>query len=162
MNRLYIRFMKMICAKSVAAVACAIALAGLVSACSSSETTTSESVSSEIATVEQGASTSAVPADVAQAFFVAYCNKQQGTLNEATGECTTADGSTSKIDVTMTDPASAAMVVGFAYEDANQVDIPGCPTAAEFKAAMSGDMPPVITLDCQIAAIEAMTAALSA
>ena len=154
--------MRILTKKSTAAVAGLIATVGMLSACSSSDTSTSESVSSEIATVEQGASTSAVPADVAQAFFVAYCNKQQGTLNEATGECTTADGSTSKIDVTMTDPASAAIVVGLAYEDPNQVDIPGCPTAAEFKAAASGDTPPSITLDCQIAAIEAMTVALSA
>ena len=154
--------MRILTKKSTAAVAGLIATVGMLSACSSSDTTTSESVSSEIATVEQGASTNAVPADIAQAFFVAYCNKQQGTLNEATGECTTADGSTSKIDVTMTAPASAAIVVGLAYEDANQVDIPGCPTAAEFKAAASGDTPPSITLDCQIAAIEAMTAALSA
>ncbi|CAB4917094.1 unannotated protein [freshwater metagenome] len=154
--------MRILTKKSTAAVAGLIATVGMLSACSSSDTSTSESVSSEIATVEQGASTSAVPADVAQAFFVAYCNKQQGTLNEATGECTTADGSTSKIDVTQTNPESAAIVVGLAYEDANQVDIPGCPTAAEFKAAASGDTPPSITLDCQIAAIEAMTAALSA
>ncbi len=153
--------MKMISAKSIAAVACAIALSGLVSACSSSDTTTSESVSSEITTVEQNGTDAGIPADVAQAFFVAYCNKQQGTLNEATGDCTTADGSTSKIDVTQTDPSSAAIVVSLAYEDSTQADIAGCPTAAEFKAAASGDTPPAITLDCQIAAIQAMTAALT-
>ena len=156
--------MKMISAKSVAAIACAIALSGLVSACSSSDSTTSTAVSdmSTPSTDTSGAATGSIPTEVSQAYFVAYCNKQQGTLNEATGECTTADGSTSKIDVTQTDPSSAAIVVSLAYEDSTQADIAGCPPAAEFKAAASGDTPPAITLDCQIAAIEAMTAALSA
>jgi hypothetical protein len=153
--------MRIITKKSTAAVAGLIATVGMLSACSSSDTTTSGSVSSEIATVEQNGTDAGIPADVAQAFFVAYCAKNKGTLNEATGECTSPDGSTSKIDVTQTDPASAAIVVSLAYEDSTQADIAGCPTAAEFKAAASAATPPAVTLDCQIAAIQAMTASLT-
>jgi len=153
--------MRILTRKSTAAIAGLIATVGMLSACSSSDTTTSESVSSEIATVEQNGTNPGIPADVAQAFFVAYCAKDNGTLNEATGECTSPDGSTAKIDVTQTDPTSAAIVVSLAYENPTQADIVGCPTAAEFKAAASGDTPPAITLDCQIAAIQAMTASLS-
>jgi hypothetical protein len=153
--------MRILTKKSTAAIAGLIATVGMLSACSSSETTTSESVSSEIAAVEQGVSTAVVPADVAQAFYVAFCEDSKGTLNEATGECTTPDGATTKIDVTATDPVSAAMILTLAYENTGEAAIPGCLTAAELSAATSGDTPPVVTIDCQIAAIEAMTASMS-
>ena len=107
-----------------------------------------------------GASGGVVPADVAKAFFVAFCAKNKGTLDPATDQCKTSDGSTTKIDVTKTDPTSAAMVLAFAYQAPGAKDIAGCPTIAELKSATSSN-PPSVTLDCQIAAIKDMTAALS-
>ncbi len=107
-----------------------------------------------------GASGGVVPADVAKAFFVAFCAKNKGTLDPATDQCKTSDGSTTKIDVTKTDPTSAAMVLAFAYQEPGAKDIAGCPTIAELKSATSSN-PPSVTLDCQIAAIKDMTATLS-
>gem|GEM_PF-5228982 len=173
--------------KYVAAIACTVALAGALSACSSSSSSSTPSTAASApasaaasaaasapaasgaasamasaagSAAAAGASSGVVPADVAKAFFVAFCAKNKGTLDPATDQCKTSDGSTTKIDVTKTDPTSAAMVLAFAYQAPGAKDIAGCPTIAELKSATSSN-PPSVTLDCQIAAIKDMTAALS-
>jgi len=152
--------MKIISKNAVVAVACAIVLSGFLSACSSSSdsaTSAIESVASDVA------ASGVVPEEISQAFYVAYCNKMPGTLNEATGECATPDGATTKIDVAYVDNTSSAMLISMAYEDPGVADIAGCPTRAEMKAAASASdeaQIPTITFDCHVAVVEAMTAAI--
>ena len=151
---------KIISKNAVAAIACAIALSGFVSACYSS----SDSATSAIETVESDVAVSGtVPEEISSAFYVAYCDKAGGTLNEATGECATPDGATTKIDVAYVDNTSSAMLISMAYEDPGVADIAGCPTRAEMNAAASASdeaQIPTITFDCHVAVVEAMTAAL--
>lgn len=142
--------------KSTLSFACAIALTGILSACSSSSSSTDSSSTATTTTESAGV----IPADIANNFFIAYCDKNQGTLDPTTNDCKTSDGSTSKIDVTMTDPTSAAMVLQFAYSNPDQKDIAGCPTAAEINDE-SASTPPAVSLDCQIEAIKEMTVSLS-
>ena len=145
---------------AVAAVACAIVLSGFLSACSSSSdsaTSAIESVASDVA------ASGVVPEEISQAFDVAYCDKADGTLNEATGECATPDGALTEIDVAYVDNTSSAMLISMAYEDPDLADIAGCPTRAEMTAAASAsaeEQIPTITFDCHGDVVEAMTAAL--
>jgi len=152
--------MKITPKNAVAALACAIALSGFLSACSSSSdsaTTAVETMASDVAV------SGMVPEEISSAFYVAFCNNSAGTLNKATGECTTPDGATTKIDVAYVDNTSSAMLISMAYEDPGVADIAGCPTRAEISAALSATdeaQVPTITFDCHVAVVEAMTAAL--
>lgn len=161
--------------------ATSIALAVLLSGCSSSSDSASRATTSTAAATTPASRAPAtegstfgeptglweIPRDVQVAYFKAICTAPgtkfgyAGTFNEATGKCLTSSGMESDVDFVMRKflASDADQMLQSTQFMIAQIGVPveGCPTLEEYSTVVGL----TVTNECVVAALQAMTTYLS-